>query len=134
MYKNDVRSGPFFADADTLINKIKTPIGFSVSMKLLLGAVCTALKTNSNINSSIKNVLANTARFYIAALSPSKMLTKSNLKPRLVLSCARKYSKCMKTGHLASTSGYCSRELKRDSEMDYSAVDKKAQTFLELSF
>ena len=44
----------------------------------------------------------------------------NNLKSRLVLSCARKYSKCMKTWHKSSTSGYCSRELKRNSEMGFS--------------
>ena len=38
----------------------------------------------------------------------------NNLKSRLR---ARKYSKCMKTWHEASTSGYCSRELKRNSKV-----------------
>ena len=32
---------------------------------------------------------------------------------------ARKYSKCVKTGLQASTSGHCSRELKRNWEMGY---------------
>ena len=32
---------------------------------------------------------------------------------------ARKYSKCMKTWHEASTSGCCSRELKRNSKVPY---------------
>ena len=37
-----------------------------------------------------------------------------NLKPRLGV---RKYSKCMKTCDKASTSGYCTRELKRNSKV-----------------
>ena len=52
------------------------------------------------------------AHFRITLLFPQTI----NLKSRLG---ARKYSKCMKTGNLASTSGYCSRELKRNSEMGY---------------
>ena len=40
--------------------------------------------------------------------------TKNNLKSRLR---SRKYSKCMKTVLEASTPGYCSPELKRNSEM-----------------
>ena len=38
----------------------------------------------------------------------------NNLKLRF---CVRKYSNCMKTWHEASTSGYCSWELKHNSEM-----------------
>ena len=41
---------------------------------------------------------------------------KANLKSRFR---ARKYSKCVKTWHEASTSGYCSRELKRDSKVGH---------------
>ena len=40
----------------------------------------------------------------------------NNLKSRLR---ARKYSKCMKTWHEASTSGHCSRELNRNSKVVY---------------
>ena len=42
--------------------------------------------------------------------------TNNNLKSTLR---ARKYSKCMKTWHEASASGYCSRELKRTSKVVY---------------
>ena len=43
----------------------------------------------------------------------------NNLKLRLVLSCARKYSKIMHSSALASTSAYCSQELKRNSKVVY---------------
>ena len=52
------------------------------------------------------------AHFRIHASVPSN----NNLKSRLGV---RKYSKCIKTGYLASTSSYCLRELKRYSEMGY---------------
>ena len=35
---------------------------------------------------------------------------------------AKKYSKCMKTWHEASTSGYCWQELKRNGEVVYQGV------------
>ena len=43
----------------------------------------------------------------------------NNLKSRLVLSCARKYSKIMHSSALASTSAYCSQELKHNSKVVY---------------
>ena len=35
---------------------------------------------------------------------------------------AKKYSKCMKTWHEASTSGYCLQELKRNGKVVYQGV------------
>ena len=64
-------------------------------------------------------VTANNSPFPNYASVPVSLVlvpANNNLKSRLG---ARKYSKCMKTGHLASTSGYCSLELKRNSEMGY---------------
>ena len=46
-----------------------------------------------------------------ASVSPN-----NNLKSRLR---ARKYIKCTKTWHAALTSGYCSRDLKRNSKVVY---------------
>ena len=46
-------------------------------------------------------------------------LANDNLKLRLG---ARKYSNCMKTLHQASTSCYCSRELKLNLEMGYCTI------------
>ena len=51
----------------------------------------------------------------------------NNLNSRLG---ARKYSKCMKTGHLASTSSYCSRELKHNSEMILYSIKLKDRRFI----
>ena len=51
----------------------------------------------------------------------------NNLKSRLR---ARKYSKCIKTWHEASTSGSCSRELKRNSKAAYLGPVYTAQTNL----
>ena len=52
----------------------------------------------------------------------------NNLKSRLG---ARKYSKCMKTGHEASTSGYCSRKLKRNSKVvPWTYIECKLPTIL----
>ena len=45
----------------------------------------------------------------------------TNVKSRLR---ARKYSKCIKTRHEASTSGYCSRELKRSSKSGLFEIKK----------
>ena len=55
----------------------------------------------------------------------------NNLKSRLG---ARKYSKCMKTWHQASTSGYCSRELKRNSEMGFCLVSSSSMHFIQPNF
>ena len=53
-------------------------------------------------------------KFNSALSNYASVPANNNLKSRLR---ARKYSKCMKTWHEASTSGYCSRELKCKSKV-----------------
>ena len=70
----------------------------------ILGGYKTLFLTNT-----LKNKLA------IVRITLTSFPT-NNLKLRLG---PRKYSKCMKTWYLASTSGYCLQELKHNSEMGY---------------
>ena len=82
----------------------------SYRMEYVFQSSILACKTSSN------HILFATNR---ALSNYASVPVNNNLKSRLW---ARKYSKCMKTWQEASTSGYCSRELKRKTKVVYLPV------------